>query len=118
MFGSPWVVETLHCSVSMWSIYLVTPFAFGRSAAIGVLVVILVLAFALFTLRWTLMHSPRFVHVSCPVCGGPLHRIHRRPADRVLSLFVPVKRFQCKDHQCGWSGLRVSTSRVRSRRRA
>jgi len=115
--GSLWVVETLHGNVSTWSIDLAAPLAFGRPAAIGVLIVVLVLAFALFTVRWTLMHSPRFVQVSCPVCGGPLHRIHRRRADRILSLFIPVKRFQCKDHQCGWSGLRVSTSRVRSRRR-
>lgn len=117
MFGGPWAVETLQRNVSTRFIYLATPLAFGRSATIGVLIVILVLAFALFTLRWTLMHSPRFVHVSCPICGGPLHRIHRRRADRVLSLLIPVKRFQCKNHQCGWSGLRISPSRGHSRRR-
>jgi hypothetical protein len=41
---------------------------------------------------------------SCPCCGGPLTRIARRPADRFLSLFRPVNRYQCIVLECGWQG--------------
>ncbi len=40
----------------------------------------------------------------CPCCGGPLTRIARRPADRLLSLFRPVHRYQCIVLECGWQG--------------
>jgi hypothetical protein len=41
---------------------------------------------------------------SCPCCGGPLMRIARRPADRFMSLFRPVHRYQCIVLECGWQG--------------
>ncbi len=31
-------------------------------------------------------------------------RIARRPADRFLSLFRPVNRYQCVVLECGWQG--------------
>jgi hypothetical protein len=31
-------------------------------------------------------------------------RIQRRPADRFLSLFRPVHRYQCIVLECGWQG--------------
>ena len=31
-------------------------------------------------------------------------RITRRPADRFLSLFRPVHRYQCIVLECGWQG--------------
>lgn len=41
----------------------------------------------------------------CPLCGSPgLIRIHRRPIDRVLSLFVEVYRFRCQQFECQWEG--------------
>jgi hypothetical protein len=49
------------------------------------------------------------VHVSvphsCPMCGGEVRRIRRRPADRVVSVFRPVIRCECRDRECGWNGL-------------
>jgi hypothetical protein len=41
---------------------------------------------------------------SCPMCGGPLRRIHRRFIDRVLSLFRPVRRYRCPQPTCRWEG--------------
>ena len=41
----------------------------------------------------------------CPHCGGYLVRIHRRPIDRFLSLFVTVYRYQCQNHHCQWEGI-------------
>jgi len=47
----------------------------------------------------------------CPVCGGPVRRVHRRMVDRLLSMVVPVHRFQCKAVDCAWRGnLRVGHS--------
>ena len=40
----------------------------------------------------------------CPVCAAPVMRIHRRAADRLLSLFVLVHRYRCLGFSCGWEG--------------
>jgi predicted RNA-binding Zn-ribbon protein involved in translation (DUF1610 family) len=47
--------------------------------------------------------------LACPECGEALHRTHRRPIERVISLVIPLRRYRC--HHCGWSGLRVSLHR-------
>jgi hypothetical protein len=40
----------------------------------------------------------------CPNCGGELVRIRRRVIDRLLSAFVPVRRFRCSMLECGHEG--------------
>jgi len=40
----------------------------------------------------------------CPRCGANLIRIHRRPVDRLLSLFRPVRRYNCTQLECNWTG--------------
>lgn len=41
----------------------------------------------------------------CPMCGEPgLIRVHRRPVDRLLSLFVGLQRFRCPQFECQWEG--------------
>lgn len=42
----------------------------------------------------------------CPRCGGELHRVHRIPADKLLSRIVHVHRYRCTNPRCGWQGLR------------
>ncbi len=83
---------------------------------IGVVFVAIATAGIVLRLRWRIMHSEWLSSSTCPVCGGPLYRIHRRPRDRVIAWFVPVKRYRCKNHDCGWSGLRVGTTSMHSRR--
>ena len=51
--------------------------------------------------------SGRRARQACPQCGHTLYRVHRRPLDRLASLFVPLRRYRCDE--CGWSGLHVST---------
>ncbi len=41
----------------------------------------------------------------CPYCGGPVERIRRRPADRLLSFFYPVRRYRCFNLACRWEGI-------------
>lgn len=44
-------------------------------------------------------HSP-----ACPMCGKVLNRMRRRAIDRMVSVFVPFKRFRCRDVSCQWEG--------------
>ena len=41
---------------------------------------------------------------TCPLCAGYLIRIHRRAADRLLSLLVLVHRYRCLGFSCRWEG--------------
>jgi hypothetical protein len=44
----------------------------------------------------------------CPVCNASTHRISRRFIDRLLSIFMPVRRYRCQSMKCTWEGnLRV-----------
>ena len=43
-------------------------------------------------------------HHQCPVCGYPLHRIHRRPIDHFLNRFYRVHRYLCSNRECRWKG--------------
>jgi hypothetical protein len=65
------------------------------------------LLFVLLRIRWRLMTMPRFRGRECPACGSGLRRIHRRSLDRVVSVFVPVRRYRCRSRECRWQGLRV-----------
>ncbi|MCD6290876.1 MAG: hypothetical protein J7M34_10275 [Anaerolineae bacterium] len=77
------------------------------SDLVGMGLIALAIVAMLLRLRWRLMRSERLTALVCPVCGGPLHRIHRRPVDRLISLFVPVRRYRCRNRDCRWTGLRV-----------
>jgi hypothetical protein len=39
--------------------------------------------------------------MKCPRCNGSICRIRRRFVDRFVSLFTPVRRYQCSNY-CGW----------------
>ncbi|TAK90883.1 MAG: hypothetical protein EPO06_06045 [Burkholderiaceae bacterium] len=40
----------------------------------------------------------------CPLCGGDLLRVPRRPLDRLVSVVRPVGRYRCMAMQCQWEG--------------
>ena len=61
--------------------------------------------------RWRLMTMERFTARVCPGCGGRLHRVHRRPIDRLVNVIVPVVRYRCRNPECRWRGLRVKRAR-------
>jgi hypothetical protein len=77
----------------------------------GYTLLLIAVAFVAWRTRWRLMRMPRFTAAVCPHCGSDLRRVHRRPRDRLLDLFVPVRRYRCKNRDCYWSGLRVKRSR-------
>jgi predicted RNA-binding Zn-ribbon protein involved in translation (DUF1610 family) len=81
------------------------------SDMIAYLLLLVVAGLAIWRTRHRLLTLPRFSDVACPRCGSELTRIHRHRSDRMLSLFVPLRRYQCKNHECAWRGLRVYRSR-------
>jgi hypothetical protein len=40
----------------------------------------------------------------CPACGDIVSRIPRRPIDRILSVFVSMRRYRCPNVLCVWEG--------------
>jgi hypothetical protein len=75
------------------------------------LLLLVVAGLVIWRVRHRLLTVPRFSDAQCPRCGSQLTRIHRRRVDRVLSMFVPVRRYQCKNHECAWRGRRVYRSK-------
>lgn len=75
-------------------------------------VLLLVVAgLVIWRVRHRLLTVPRFSELQCPQCGGELTRIHRHSSDRALGWFVPLRRYQCKNSECTWQGLRVYRSK-------
>jgi hypothetical protein len=81
------------------------------SDLLGLLLLAGAAIFVVWRLRWRLTTMPRFIDRKCSRCGSDLHRVHRRRFDRVLNVFVPVRRYRCKNRACRWQGLRVSPPR-------
>lgn len=81
------------------------------SDLIGYSLLLLALGVMIWRMRRRLMTLPRFTEYQCPRCGGDLHRIHRLRRDHMLDLFVPVRRYRCKNSDCRWQGLRTKRSR-------
>jgi len=41
---------------------------------------------------------------TCPVCNGPVYRVRRRFIDKLLCLFIHVRRYKCFSPFCAWEG--------------
>jgi hypothetical protein len=77
------------------------------SDVIGSLLVAAAVVALLLRIRWRLLHDARLTKVACPRCGGAIHRTHRKRLDRLVCLYVPVRRYCCSNRECRWKGLRV-----------
>jgi hypothetical protein len=89
----------------------------GLSELIAIPMLIGVVVLLIWRIRWRLRNTPALVDTHCPRCGGGLQRVHRHSIDRAISIFVAVRRYRCTNRDCGWSGVRVSTSTSRGRAR-
>lgn len=85
------------------------------SDAIGGVLVLGALLAVVLRVRWRLLHNPALALLRCPQCKGDIHRVHRRAVDRLISVFVPVRRYRCANGQCRWYGLRVGAGHGASR---
>jgi hypothetical protein len=54
-------------------------------------------------------------HFSCPLCAGDVLRTPHDVLDRLLRLFMPVRRYRCASAACRWEGALLCTQRVRQR---
>jgi hypothetical protein len=79
------------------------------SDAIGFALVLGALVAIALRVRWRLLHNPALALLRCPRCDGSIHRVHRHAVDRVISIFVSVRRYRCANDACRWHGLRVGT---------
>jgi hypothetical protein len=80
---------------------------FGLSETIAIPLLLVVLIATAWRVRWRLQRTPSLVTLTCPRCGGRIHRTHRHASDRLISLVVPVRRYRCMSKDCRWHGLRV-----------
>jgi len=77
------------------------------SDAVGLALVVAALVAIVLRVRWRLIQNPTLTLGRCPRCDGNIHRIHRHTVDRLISLYVPVRRYRCANDECRWQGLRV-----------
>lgn len=80
------------------------------SDLLGYALLLLAAGLVFLRIRWRLVTTPRFTELKCPECGSELSRVHRRWSDRVVNAFAPVRRYQCKNHDCYWQGRRYRKS--------
>jgi predicted RNA-binding Zn-ribbon protein involved in translation (DUF1610 family) len=80
------------------------------SDLVGLVLILCATGAILLRIRWRLLNAPGLTQIQCPRCGGGIHRIHRTWTDRLVGLFVPVRRYRCRNDECGWKGLRVGRS--------
>ncbi len=45
--------------------------------------------------------------MKCPRCGSSIRRSRRSRGEKILGFFLPVRRYQCNQYDCRWSGLLV-----------
>jgi hypothetical protein len=81
------------------------------SSVLGIALILVAVVATAFRVRWRLIRSASLTAIRCPRCSGPIHRVHRRWGDRVLSGFVPVRRYRCSNGKCRWCGIRVAASK-------
>ena len=96
-------------SVQDWLVNLVRNTTISDLTAYVLLLVVLVVM--AWRIRWRLMRAQRLTGQECPRCGSDLRRTHRRWRDRLVNLYLPVRRYGCNGRGCSWSGLRVAVRR-------
>jgi hypothetical protein len=74
----------------------------------GVIIVLAMVAFVVWRIRYRFFNSERFKATVCPKCGSEIHRIHRSLFDRFLTwtLLPFARRYGCENPDCNWTGLR------------
>jgi len=81
------------------------------SNALGLVLIVAAGVAIVLRIRWRLIRTASLTTLRCPRCSGSIRRVHRRWGDRVVSWFVPVRRYRCANRECHWCGIRVATSR-------
>ncbi len=77
------------------------------SHIVGLLLLGISISLILKQFKHRLQTSQVYGSVKCPICQSKLRRRHRHFRDRLINFFIPVYRYQCRNRQCGWTGLRI-----------
>jgi hypothetical protein len=77
------------------------------SDATGIVLIVAAAGLVGWRTQYRIRRSPRWTDTVCPKCGQALRRRRRKALDYLISRFVPVRRYKCRNPECGWSGLRV-----------
>ncbi len=81
-----------------------------------IFVIIIAIAFIYFLvqrLRYHILRISKKVQ-SCPVCHHRMTKKPRKPYQRFINIFIPVRHYYCRN--CSWQGLRVYGKRGVARR--
>ena len=81
------------------------------SDAVGLALILGALLAIALRVRWRLVRNPAYTTVRCPKCDGKIHMVHRHTVDRLINLYVPVRRYRCANAECRWYGLRIGAGR-------
>jgi len=86
---------------------------FTLSDMFGLIIIIIALAFLYWRVRYRILLRLRWTEHRCPLCQEAVHRIHRSKVDRIVNFFLgrPLRRYQCVNEECKWTGLRYSHKR-------
>jgi hypothetical protein len=78
------------------------------STLVGWLLLLLVIPFAIYRVRYRFSVSEHWRASVCPKCGSEIQRVHRGFLDRLLShtLLPSARRYRCENADCNWNGLR------------
>ncbi len=77
----------------------------------GIVLIIFAVGLLFWRVRRRIIRLPSLSDKACPKCGSELHRIHRAAGDRLIGLFLPMRRYRCRSSECNWTGLRISSPR-------
>lgn len=102
-----WVELTALGVAALGALALFNPAKTQPIVLIALAVYLAVMVLILGAVRYCLRRSPQWVATKCPTCNGLLYRSHRRPVSRLVSLFVPLRRYYCVNPRCRWQGLRM-----------
>jgi hypothetical protein len=106
---SGWIYETAkQLAQTSWENLTIYITSFTVSDIIGWILIAVTSVFVAWRLRYRFLKSRFWRIKDCPRCGSSLHRIHRTPFQRFLTLFLlPNGRsYRCTNDNCRWSGLR------------
>ncbi len=83
---------------------------------LGIVLIVGAVVFLVWRARYRAIHSTHWAAKACPTCGSELTRVPRHTADRIVAVFLPVRRYACTNPACGWQGRRISRGKRRKDR--
>lgn len=81
------------------------------SRALGLVLMFAAVVAIGFRVRWRMVRTLSMTILRCPCYNASTRLVHRRWGERVMSWFVPVRRYRCSNRERHWGGIRVAAGR-------